>query len=187
MLTKQSDTMPVLSKCEQQDFNGPGQKKKFSENERRLRAINKKIRNAKHSEGEWNMPKIERLEKERDDILVLIQADKKKKKAEEEKKMAKNAFENMTADEALEYFKEEKVNVVGDHIIPNTPHTRRLRKKILENLNEHMMSEMMNHQMRVRINIINQLKADCKIEEEEVKRQQELQEIKEFLQTNLTS
>ena len=179
--------MPVLSKCEKQDSNVPEQKKKLSDNERRLRAVEKKIRNAKPSEGEWNMPKIERLEKKRDDILVLIQADKKKKKAEDEKQRAKKAFENMTADEALEYFKEEKVDVVEDHSIPNTPHTRRLRKKILENLNEHMMSEMMNHQMRVRINIINQLKADCKIEEEEVKRQQEFTEIKEFLQNNLTS
>ena len=179
--------MPVLSKHEKQNSNDPEQKKKPSDNERRLRAVEKKIRNAKPSEGEWNMPKIERLEKKRDDILVLIQADKKKKKAEDEKQRAKKAFENMTADEALEYFKEEKVDVVEDHSIPNTPHTRRLRKKILENLNEHMMSEMMNHQMRVRINIINQLKADCKIEEEEVKRQQEFTEIKEFLQNNLTS
>ena len=45
-----------------------------------------------------------------------------------------------------------------------------------------MMSEMMNQQMRVRINIINQLKTDCKMEEEEVKRQKEFTEIKEFLQ-----
>ena len=180
--------MPVLSKhVKQDDSNDQEQKKKLSENERRLRAVEKKIRNAKPAEGEWNMPKIERLEKKRDDILVLIQADKKKKKEEDEKQRVKDAFDNMTADEALEYFKEEKVDVVEDHSIPNNPHTRRLRKKILENLNEHMMSEMMNHQMRVRINIINQLKADCKIEEEEVKRQQEFTEIKEFLQNNLTS
>ena len=182
--------MPVLSKhVKLDDSNDQEQKKKLSENERRLRAVEKKIRNAKPAEGEWNMPKIERLEKKRDDILVLIQADKKKKKTEDEKKRAKKVFENMTADGALEYFKEEKVDVVEDHSIPNTPHTRRLRKKVLENLNEHMMSEMMNQQMRVRINIINQLKADCKIEEEEVKQQQqqEFLEVKNFLQDNLTS
>ncbi len=179
--------MPVLSKHANHNDSQEKKKPKLSENERRLRAINKKIRNAKPSEGEWNMPKIERLEKKREIILNLIQADKKKKKAEDEKKRVKDAFENMTADEALEYFKEEKVDVVEDHRIPNTPHTRRLRKKVLENLNEHMMSEMMNQQMRVRINIINQLKADCKIEEEEVKRQKEFTEIKDFLQANLTS
>lgn len=180
--------MPVLSKNEKlNDFSGEKLKPNLSENERGLRAINKKIRNAKPSEGEWNMPKIERLEKKRDDILILIQADKKKKKIEDEKKREKNVFENMTVDEALEYFKEEKQDIKEDHGIPNTSHTRRLRKKTLENLNEHMMSEMMNQQMRVRINIINQLKADCEMEQEELKKQQELQEIKEFLKKNITS
>ena len=36
-------------------------------------------------------------------------------------------------------------------------------------------------------NIINQLKDDCKIEEDEVKQQLEFQEIKEFLKKNITS
>jgi len=156
----------------------------LSKNQKRLRAVNKKIRLAKPAEGEWNLAKIEDLEKERDMISERILVDKKKQKAKED-------FEKMTADEALEYFKEEKVDTIEDHSIPNTPHTRRLRKTILENLNQHMMSEMMNHQMRVRINIINQLKADCKIEEDEVQQQQqqqqELQEIKEFLKKNITS
>ena len=49
------------------------------------------------------------------------------------------------------------------------------------------MSEMMNKQMRVRINIINQLKADCELEEEELKTQQEFLEVKEFLLNNFTS
>ena len=180
--------MPVLSKHAENNDSQEKKKQKLSENKRRLRAINKKIRNAKPAEGEWNMPKIERLEKKRDDILKIIQSEEKKKKVENEKKKAKQAFENMTADEALEYFKdfkEEKVEVTEDHGIPNTPHTRRLRKKVLENLNEHMMSEMMNHQMRVRINIINQLKKD--LNKEDDKAQQEFLEVKNFLQNNLTS
>jgi hypothetical protein len=158
----------------------------LSKNQKRLRAVNKKIRLAKPGEGEWNLAKIEDLEKERDMISERILVDKKKQKAKED-------FEKMTADEALEYFKEEKMDTIENHSIPNTPHTRRLRKTILENLNQHMMSEMMNQQMRVRINIINQLKADCKIEEDEVKQQQqqqqqqEFQEIKEFLKKNITS
>ena len=151
----------------------------LSKNQKRLRAVNKKIRLAKPGEGEWNLAKIEDLEKERDMISERILVDKKKQKAKED-------FEKMTADEALEYFKEEKMDTIEDHSIPNTPHTRRLRKTILENLNQHMMSEMMNQQMRVRINI-NQLKADCKIEEEEVKRQREFTEIKDFIRNNLTS
>ena len=179
--------MPVLSKHGKQASKDQGEKKKLSENGRKLRSVEKGIRNAKPSEGKWNMPKIERLEKKREIILNLIQEDKKKKEAGDEKKRVKDAFENMSSDEALEYFKEEKIDIVEDHSIPNTPHTRRLRKKILENLNEHMMSEMMNQQMRVRINIINQLKTDCKIEEEEIKEQQEFLEVKNFIQNNLTS
>lgn len=179
--------MPVISKHEKKNDSQEQQTKKLSENERRLRSVNKKIRNAKPSEGEWNMPKIEHLEKKREIILNLIQAEKKKKKIEDEKEAAKRAFKNMTADEALEYFKEERVDVVEDHSIPNTPHTRRLRKKVLQNLHEHMMSEMMNQQMRMRINIINQLKADCEIEAEELKEQQEFLEVKKILQENLTS
>ena len=163
----------------------------LSKNQKRLRAVNKKIRLAKPAEGEWNLAKIEDLEKERDMISERILVDKKKQKAKEDFEKAKEDFEKMTADEALEYFKEEKMDTIENHSIPNTPHTRRLRKTILENLNQHMMSEMMNQQMRVRINIINQLKADCKIEEDEVKQpqqqQQEFQEIKEFLKKNITS
>jgi len=180
--------MPVLSKCEMPNDSKNNEKKKsLSKNEKRLRAKNKQIRRAKPSEGSWDMSKIAKLEGERDDILKIILEEKQIQKEENEKKRAKAAFENMSADEALEYFKEEPKNIVEDHSIPNNPHTRRLRKKILENLNEHMMSEMMNQQMRVRINIINQLKTDCKIEEEEVERQKEFTEIKEFLQNNLTS
>jgi len=180
--------MPVLSKCEMPNDSKDNEKKKnLSKNEKRLRAKNKQIRLAKPAEGSWDMSKIAKLEEERDDILKIVLEEKQKQKEEDDKKRAKASFENMTADEALEYFKEEKVDVIEDHSIPNTPHTRRLRKKVLENLNEQLMSEMMNHQMRVRINIINQLKTDCKIEEEEVKRQKEFTEIKEFLQNNLTS
>lgn len=168
--------MPVITK----DQNMVEKKPVLSKAQKRLRAVNKKIRREKPSEGEWNVTKIANLEKERDELAAIVQLEQQAKKEKED-------FEKMTADEAIEYFKEEKVDVVEDHSIPNTPHTRYLRKKVLENLNEHMMSEMMNHQMRVRINIINQLKADCKLEEEELKTQQEFQEIKEFLQNNLTS
>ena len=90
----------------------------------------------------------------------------------------------MTADEALEYFKEEKVDVVEDHSIPNTPHTRRLRKKVLENLNEHMMSEMMNQQMGIRINIINEIKKEL---DKNSKEQQEFIKVKKVIEDNFTS
>ena len=168
--------MPVLSN----DQNMVEKKPVLSKAQKRLRAVNKKIRQEKPSEGEWNVTKIANLEKERDELVTVVQLEQQAKKEKED-------FEKMTADEAIEYFKEEKMDIVEDNSIPNTPHTRRLRKKILENLNDHMMSEMMNQQMRARINIINQLKADCELEKEELKTQQEFLEIKEFLQDNFTS
>lgn len=168
--------MPVLSK----DQNVDEKKLVLSKAQKRLRSVNKKIRQAKTSEGEWNVTNIAMLEKKRDEIATIVQRDQQQKKEKED-------FEKMTADEAIEYFKEEPVEEEENHSIPNTSHTRRLRKQILKNLNHHMMSEMMNKQMRVRINIINQLKADCELEEEELKTQQEFLEVKEFLQNNFTS
>lgn len=125
----------------------------LSKNEKRLRAVNKKIRKQKPTEGEWDMIKIESLEREKDSIINLI-------KGEKEKKQEKEDFEKMTADEAIEFFKEDKIMSNDDHNIPNTPETRRLRKKVLQNLNEHMMSEMMNHKLQMRMNIIQNIKKD---------------------------
>ncbi len=164
----------------------------LSKNQKRLRAVNKKIRLAKPDSGEWNLSKIESLEKERDMISDLILVEQKKAKEKED-------FEKMTADEAIEYFKEEKQDKIENHCIPNTPETRRLRKKVLQNLNEHIMSEMMNQQMRTRINIINQLKTGIELEKGELKQQQQQQhqqqhkqqqeffEVKKIIQGNFTS
>lgn len=122
----------------------------ISKNQKRLRTVEKKIRLSKPKNGSWDMEKIERLEKERDIIMNLIQAENKKKEEKE-------AFKNMTEEQAIEFFKEKPREKQVDHTIPNTPHTRRLKKKILQNLNEHMMSEMLNQQIQVRMNMVKML------------------------------
>ena len=122
----------------------------LSKNQKRLRSVEKKIRLSKPKNGSWDMEKIERLEKERDIIMNLIQAENKKKEEKE-------AFKNMTEEQAIEFFKEEPREKQVDHTIPNTPHTRRLKKKIIQNLNEHMMSEMLNQQIQVRMNMVKML------------------------------
>ena len=122
----------------------------LSKNQKRLRSVEKKIRLSKPKNGSWDMEKIERLEKERDIIMNLIQAENKKKEEKE-------ACKNMTEEQAIEFFKEEPREKQVDHTIPNTPHTRRLKKKILQNLNEHMMSEMLNQQIQVRMNMVKML------------------------------
>ena len=122
----------------------------LSKNQKRLRSVEKKIRQSKPKNGSWDMEKIERLEKQKEIIMNLIQKENKKKEEKE-------AFKNMTEEKAIEFFKEEPIEKQVDHTIPNTPHTRRLKKKILQNLNEHMMSEMMNQQIQVRMNIIRMM------------------------------
>ena len=123
----------------------------LSKNQKRLRAVDKKIRKSKPKNGSWDMDKIERLEKERKIIMDIIHEEKQKEKKKE-------LFKNMTDSQAIKFFKEESQKKSVDHSIPNTPHTRRLRKKILNNLHEHMLSEMMDKQIRIRMNIMQQLK-----------------------------
>ena len=51
----------------------------LSKNQKRLRAVEKKIRHSKPKNGSWDMEKIERLEKQREIIMNLIQVENKKK------------------------------------------------------------------------------------------------------------
>ena len=152
----------------------------LSKNQKRLRAVEKKIRHSKPKNGSWDMEKIERLEKQREIIMNLIQAENKKKEEKE-------AFKNMSGDQAIEFFKEEPREKQVDHTIPNTPHTRRLKKKILQNLNEHMMSEMMNYQVRVRMNIIKQLEESRGNDEEKKEVENEFEIVKSQIQQIFTS
>lgn len=152
----------------------------LSKNQKRLRAVEKKIRHSKPKNGSWDMEKIERLEKQREIIMNLIQVENKKKEEKE-------AFKNMSGDQAIEFFKEEPREKQVDHTIPNTPHTRRLKKKILQNLNEHMMSEMMNYQVRVRMNIIKQLEESRGNDEEKKEVENEFEIVKNQIQQIFTS
>ena len=152
----------------------------LSKNQKRLRSVEKKIRHSKPKNGSWDMEMIERLEKQREIIMNLIQAENKKKEEKE-------SFKNMSGDQAIEFFKEEQREKQVDHTIPNTPHTRRLKKKILQNLNEHMMSEMMNYQVRARMNIIKQLKESRGVGEEKKEVENEFEIVKNQIQQIFTS
>ena len=151
----------------------------LSKNQKRLRAVNKKIRQSKPKDGSWNMAKIERLEKERKIIMNLIHEEIQKEKEKE-------TFKNMTGDQAIEFFKVEPMEKKVNHSIPNTPHTRRLRKKVLINLHEHMLSEMMNQQLRIRMNIMTQLKEnlDKEKDNEVCNKDSEYDEVTEINEVN---
>uniref|UniRef100_A0A6C0FL35 Uncharacterized protein n=1 Tax=viral metagenome TaxID=1070528 RepID=A0A6C0FL35_9ZZZZ len=152
----------------------------LSKNQKRLRAVEKKIRHSKPKNGSWDMEKIERLEKQREIIMNLIQVENKKKEEKE-------AFKNMSGDQAIEFFKEEPREKQVDHTIPNTPHTRRIKKKVIQNLNEHMMSEMMNYQVRARMNIIKQLEESRENGEEKKEVENEFEIVKNQIQQIFTS
>lgn len=163
----------------------------LSKNQKRLRAIDKKIRQSKPKDGSWNMVKIEHLENEREIIMKLINEEFQKEKEKE-------TFKNMTGDQAIDFFKEEPQEKRIDHSIPNTPYTRRLRKKVLNNLHEHVLSEMMNQQIRIRMNIMRQLKEnldkekDSEVCNEDSKSDEadevtEFNEVKQTIQQHFTS
>lgn len=152
----------------------------LSKKQKRLRSVEKKIRQSKPKNGSWDMEKIERLEKQRENIMNLIQTENKKKEEKE-------AFKNMSGDQAIEFFKEEPREKQVDHTIPNTPHTRRLKKNIIQNINEHMMSEMMNDQVRVRMNIIKQLEESRGVGEEKKEVENEFEIVKNQIQQIFTS
>jgi hypothetical protein len=152
----------------------------LTKNQKRLRSVEKKIRLSKPKNGSWDMEKIERLEKQREIIMNLIQAENKKKEEKE-------AFKNMSGDQAIQFFKEEPREKQVDHAIPNTPHTRRLKKKIIQNLNEHMMSEMMNYQVHARMNIIKQLEESRENGEEKKEVENEFEIVKGQIRQIFTS
>jgi hypothetical protein len=152
----------------------------LTKNQKRLRSVEKKIRLSKPKNGSWDMEKIERLEKHREIIMNLIQEENKKKEEKE-------AFNNMSGDQVIEFFKEEPREKEVDHTIPNTPHTRRLKKKILQNLNEHMMSEMMNYQVHARMNIIKQLEESRENGEEKKEVENEFEIVKGQIRQIFTS
>ena len=110
------------------------------------------------------MDKINALEEQQESLEKRILLEQKKK----DEALAKEVREKeMTEDDWLEYFREDRVEKQEDHSIPNNPQTRRHRKKVIQNLQIHIMGEYMNQQMRLRREIIQQIKDDLEKEKEQ--------------------
>lgn len=118
--------------------------------EKQLRKTNKKIRHLKTKEN-WNIVKISELEETIRDLNVKIQIEK-------DDNDTKRRMEEMDDNDWIDYFYEDQVTPIDDHTIPNTSETRRHKKKVIQNLNEHLMEQYMENQMKVRMNIIQSLK-----------------------------
>ena len=126
----------------------------ISPNQKELRKIDKKIRFQKKKEGSWDIEKINELEKKRKLIIKKINIVRKKK----EEKIMK---EEMREDDWISHFREDNKHDPEpeiDHTIPNTPETRRLRKKVIQKLNDHILSENMNYQINMRMSILRSIK-----------------------------
>ena len=143
----------------------------LTQNQKGLRKIDKKLRFQKKEEGEWDIEKINELERERDQILTKIMIDQKKKEEKEKKKKENQELNVMSFDDIINHYKEDNVLAPEiDHMIPNTPEMRKLRKKVIQKLNDHIMSEYMEQQITMRMNIIktikDQIEEDKLIEED---------------------
>jgi hypothetical protein len=113
--------------------------------ERELRNTNKKIRHLKSKES-WNMEKIGELE-EKSSLLNNEISHNQKKKNEILAQKAKE--EKMTDDDWIDHFSGSEPMTIDDHIIPNTRETRLLRKRVIQNIQNHMLDEEIVRQLQL--------------------------------------
>ena len=122
----------------------------LSVDQRELRKNEKKLRKEKRKEN-WNMNRIGELES----IILQLETKMKVDKMNKEKK---EKSKNITEEELLNMKYENYDNDENHHKIPNNRKSRIHRKRVIQKLNEHIMSEYMNRQMEIRIQMINQIK-----------------------------
>ena len=94
------------------------------------------------------MKKIDDLETESESMMKEITLDREKKneisvrEAEEEK---------MTDDDWMDRFRDEETPLnIDDHIIPNTRETRLFRKKVIRNIQTHILDEEVVGQLQLK-------------------------------------
>ena len=138
--------------------------------ERELRKIDKKIRHLKSKEC-WEMKKIDELEEKSSLLKKEIIHDQKKKneiltqKAKEEK---------MTDDDWIDHFIGGEPMTINDHIIPNTRETRLHRKRVIKNIQTHMIDEEVVRQLQLKriMDSIDRIQKEQKKKEEEKEEQE---------------
>ena len=114
--------------------------------EREFRKIEKKIRHLKPEEGEWNMVKIGELKKNSNLLKKEITREREKKN---EISVRKAKEEKWTDDDWMDSFRGGESMDIDDHIIPNTRETRLLRKKVIKNIQTHMIDEGIVRQLQL--------------------------------------
>ena len=122
----------------------------LSVDQRDLRKNEKKLRKEKRKEN-WNMSRISELES----VILQLETKMKIDKMNKEKK---EKSKNITDEEFLNMGNDNYEMNDNNHQIPNNRKTRIHRKRVIRKLNDHIMSEYMNRQMEIRVQMINHIK-----------------------------
>ena len=94
------------------------------------------------------MEKISELEKESSLLEKDIAYDQKKKN---EISVRQTKEKTMTDDDWMDYFIHEETPVnIDDHIIPNTRESRLHRKKVIQNIQTHILDEEVVRQLQLK-------------------------------------
>ena len=134
--------------------------------ERELRKIDKKIRHLK-SKDSWEMKKIGDLEKKSESLKNEISHNQKKKN---EISVRKTKEKTMTDDDWMDYFRNGETPLnIDDHIIPNTRETRLHRKKVIRNIQTHILDEEVVRQLQLKriMDSIDRIQKEQKKKEKE--------------------
>tara|TARA_Y100001970_G_scaffold279499_1_gene386969 strand:+ start:127 stop:606 length:480 start_codon:yes stop_codon:yes gene_type:complete len=122
--------------------------------EKEIRKKKKMIRRLKSKEN-WNMEKINSLDNE---VLKMEELIRKEKEIIQKEKEKKQRMDEMDDDDWIEYYHEDPIEEVEKHIIPNNRKTRIKRKEIIHKINEDILGKHMENQIKIRMEIINQIK-----------------------------
>lgn len=134
--------------------------------ERELRKIDKKIRHLK-SKDSWEMEKIGDLEKKSESLKNEISHNQKKKN---DISVRKTKEKTMTDDDWMDYFRNGETPLnIDDHIIPNTRETRIFRKKVIKNIQTHILDEEVVRQLQLKriMDSIDRIQKEQKKKEKE--------------------
>jgi hypothetical protein len=134
--------------------------------ERELRKIDKKIRHLK-SKDSWEMEKIGDLEKKSESLKNEISHNQKKKN---EISVRKTKEKTMTDDDWMDYFRNGETPLnIDDHIIPNTREARLHRKRVIKNIQTHVIDEEVVRQLQLKriMDSIDRIQKEQKKKEKE--------------------
>ena len=94
------------------------------------------------------MKKIGELEKKSESMKNEISLDREKKN---EISVRKTKEKTMTDDDWMDYFRNGETPLnIDDHIIPNTRETRIFRKKVIKNIQTHVIDEEVVRQLQLK-------------------------------------